>query len=98
MNKEGDDSREFCDVCHIGSMRPQRAIYARWHDGQFVVVPGVPALRCDFCGDILFDENALTQLVLLLGPESGVSDQYQRRASGLDENQETGLRDRRSVS
>jgi YgiT-type zinc finger domain-containing protein len=95
MNADVSESRVFCAYCHIGSLRPHRATYARWHDGQFVIMPGVPAWHCDFCGEILYDNGALTRLVLLLGPESDLEDQQRWRAAGLEENREADLGDRR---
>jgi YgiT-type zinc finger domain-containing protein len=97
MNGDAGGAHEFCDGCHIGSLRPYRATYARWHDGQFVVVQGVPAWRCDYCGDTFYDDEALSRLALLLGPESDMEDQRRWRATGLDEDREVGLGNRRRV-
>lgn len=97
MQSDPKPDVEFCEICHVGSLRPYRATYARWHDGQFVVVPGLPAWRCDVCGDTFYDNSALAQLALLLGPEVNVEDQKGRRSPGLDDGQRTGLGDRRMV-
>jgi YgiT-type zinc finger domain-containing protein len=84
MNAHIDDSREFCERCHIGSVKPHRATYSQWHDGEFVIVPGLAAWRCDFCGDIFFDSEDLDRLFLLLGPESIIGEQQAWRKTGLD--------------
>jgi len=97
MNRDTDESKEFCDGCHIGSLQACRATYARWHGGQFVIVPGVPAWRCDFCGDTFYDIEALTRLVMLLGPESNLEDHRRWRATGPDESSRTGLGERRRI-
>ena len=94
MKTDDNISREFCEGCHIGTMQPCRATYAQWHNGQFVVVPGMPAWRCDFCGDTYYDNEALTRLVLLLGPETGSEHERRRRATGLDDSFGDGLGDR----
>lgn len=94
MNKDAGEAKEFCQGCHIGSFQPARTTYARWHDGEFVIVPRVPAWRCDYCGDTFYDDEALTRLILLLGPESDVQTEQPWRATGLDDSSEAGLGDR----
>ena len=97
MSRDAAETNEFCETCHIGSPQPFRATYARWHDEQFVVVAGIPAWRCDFCGDSYFDNDALTRLALLLGPESTLEDQRRSRGRGLGGSLGTGLGSRRRV-
>jgi len=97
MNKDATESKEFCESCHIGSLQACRATYARWHDGQFVIVPGVLAWRCDFCGDTFYDTQALTRLAMLLGPESTLDDHRRWRATGPDDSRRTDLGDRRRI-
>jgi len=97
MNIEVDRESEFCEGCHVGSLRPYRAPYARWHNGQFVVAPRVPAWRCDYCGETFYDDDALTRLFLLLGPESDMEDERRWRATGLDEDRRPELGNRRRV-
>jgi YgiT-type zinc finger domain-containing protein len=91
------ESEVFCDNCHVGSVRAWRATYARWHAGHFVVVPGVPAWRCDYCGDTFYDSEALYRLFLVLGPESQARVPKRSLATGFDENHGAGLGDRRRV-
>jgi YgiT-type zinc finger domain-containing protein len=88
---------EFCESCHVGRLLPYRATYAHWHEGEFIVVPGVPAWRCDYCGDAFYDNEALARLVLLLGPESVPGDHKRRRTAGLEGSVGEGLGDRRRV-
>jgi YgiT-type zinc finger domain-containing protein len=97
MNNDADEPKEFCEVCHTGSMRPLRLPYAHWYDGQLVIVPGMRAWCCDFCGETVYDEYALARLALLLGPDANSEDQRRRRTPGLDENRAEGLGDRRLV-
>ncbi len=94
MEDADNITREFCDGCHVGSLQPCRAIYTQWHNGQFVIVPGVPAWCCDFCGDTFYDSQAMNRLVLLLGPEPGTENSSRRRAAGLEESSGEGLGDR----
>ncbi len=90
---------ELCPICRIGAMRPTRATYARWHGGQFILLPGVPAWRCDYCGDLVYDETTLARLIALLGPpDSGENEPAlyrDRRQSGYGDFLED--RDRRRV-
>ena len=92
-----DKPTEFCKVCHVGSSQPHRVTYARWHSGEFILMPGMPAWRCDFCGDTFYDHGALAQLALLLGPDDDMEDQQQWRATGLEEMQKPEFGDRRLI-
>ncbi len=62
-----------CPNCRIGYMRLRRITYAGHHGDLFVVVPNMPAYICDVCSNRQYDEEALMQLVPLIGPrgESG---------------------------
>ncbi|MCS6963139.1 YgiT-type zinc finger protein [Thermoflexus sp.] len=62
-----------CPNCRIGYMRPHRITYAGYHGDLFIVVPNMPAYICDVCGNRQYDEEALMQLIPLIGPrgESG---------------------------
>jgi YgiT-type zinc finger domain-containing protein len=97
MTGDENSTSEFCESCHVGSLQACRATYARWHDGDFVVLPGVPAWRCDYCGDTFYDREALRRLVLLLGPESSPEVETQRRATGFEDSDDLGLTDRRRM-
>jgi YgiT-type zinc finger domain-containing protein len=65
---------ETCPVCHIGSMRERQVTYTQMHEGQLVVIQGVPALICDFCGERWFDTKTVNGLQRLLQPDSGASE------------------------
>ena len=97
MKTNHKESEEFCGYCHVGSLHPDRATYARWHDGQFVILPGVAAWRCDFCGEIFYDNEVMSRLVLLLGPESDMGDEREWYRAGLGSEGERGLGGRRLV-
>lgn len=86
-----NQDQPFCTYCHIGSLQPCQATFARWHEGQFIVMPGMSAWRCDFCGEMVYDRDVLNRLALLLGTESCLEDQRRGRAPGLDENWEVNL-------
>ncbi len=88
-------SKTFCSNCYIGSLRPSRTTLSRWHEGQLIVLPGVSADRCDFCGEIFYDQDVLTRLALLLGSEVNLKDRRYERAAGLDENWKVTLGRRR---
>ena len=95
MSDLTNNTRQFCEMCHIGSLQPFRTAYARWHAGVFVIMPGMPAWRCDYCGDTFYDDDALQRLTLLLGPESRSHGKKRWPTSGVEENTDPGLGDRR---
>ena len=97
MDREENETEEFCTSCHIGVLRLHRTTYTCWHDGQFIVMPGVWVWCCDFCGDSFYDDEFLTRLVLLLGPEANLEMQRKWRTPGLDENWGADVGDRRRI-
>lgn len=97
MKTDIAETREFCEICHVGSLRPYRATYVRWHGGKFAIVSAVPAWRCDFCGDAFYDDEALARLVLLLGSESHSGDRQRRRGLGPEGRLRSGFGDRRRI-
>jgi YgiT-type zinc finger domain-containing protein len=97
MSEQGEESSRFCESCHVGSLQRCRATYARWHGGQFVLMPGVPAWRCDYCGDTFYDNEALARIVLLVGVDSDAEVARGWRSAGLEDSPELGLIDRHRV-
>ncbi len=87
-------NKTVCNNCYIGSLRSGQATLSRWHAGQLIVLPGVSVGRCDFCGEIFYDQDALDRLALLLGSEFKKDRRY-GRAAGLDGNWEVSLGRRR---
>jgi YgiT-type zinc finger domain-containing protein len=65
---------ETCPVCHIGSIRERRVTYTQMHEGQLVVIQGVPALVCGFCGEKWFDTDVMDGLQRLLRSDRGSSE------------------------
>lgn len=97
MDTQQSEPQEFCSICHIGSPQPSRVTYARWHEGQFIVVPGMPAWRCDFCNETFYDDEAFERLIMLLGPESEAEDQRRGRAFGFGGQWKPELGDRHRI-
>lgn len=95
MERDTGESFGFCSSCHVGKLKAHRTTFTHWFSGELVVVPGVQAWRCDYCGDAFFDNETLGRLVLLLGPETTSSDTQRRHATGLDEGLGGNLGDRR---
>jgi len=62
---------ETCPVCHTGSMHERRVTYTQVYEDQLVVIQGVPALVCDFCGERWFDNEAVDGLQRLLQSDAG---------------------------
>lgn len=59
-----------CPQCQMGTLHPQRIVFAHWFEGQFITIPNFPAWACDICGLCEYDPVALEQLELILGPEA----------------------------
>jgi YgiT-type zinc finger domain-containing protein len=55
-----------CETCQVGRCQPAQVPYLCWLGGRVVNVPGVPALVCDVCGEIAYDEAYLDHLEMLL--------------------------------
>lgn len=81
-------NQTFCSNCYIGSLQPGQTTLSCWLEGQLVVLPGISAERCDFCGEIFYDQDTMNRLTLLLGSEINLKDRRYERAAGLDGNWE----------
>jgi YgiT-type zinc finger domain-containing protein len=55
-----------CEECRVGRYCEGLAPFTAWFESQMVVVPDVPALVCDACGDIVYDPDFVRHLQLLL--------------------------------
>jgi YgiT-type zinc finger domain-containing protein len=60
-----------CPHCQSGSMRLKRVVYARWHGPAFITMPNFPGWVCDVCGQCEYDQAAVDQICILLGPAAG---------------------------
>ncbi len=60
------DAREICSFCHVGHVAEQSLTYTEWYDEELIVVPGVPARICDYCGEKEFDPFVVGTLRRLL--------------------------------
>ncbi len=88
---------QACRNCRVGTLQPHLVTYARWHGEHFVVLPNVPAWRCDFCGEILYDLDVLGPLRALLGPETSLDldDRWLLDTESGDDTWGLGLSNRR---
>jgi len=59
-----------CPHCGSGSLLPKRVTLAGWYGGHFITLPNFPGWVCDVCGAWEYDEAALEQLEVLLGPKT----------------------------
>jgi YgiT-type zinc finger domain-containing protein len=57
----------ICPACHFGKLNTQTTTYTQVYHGQFIVIPNVPTLVCDVCGEKVFDRETLSRLSGLLG-------------------------------
>ncbi|TFG70709.1 MAG: YgiT-type zinc finger protein [Anaerolineales bacterium] len=57
-----------CSECHIGQMQADQVTYFTWLDEDLITVPDFPSWKCDICGHLEYDLEALNNLALLLCP------------------------------
>lgn len=57
---------EICNLCHVGNVREENLTYTEWYEEELVVVPGVPARVCDYCGEKEYDPFVVGTLRRLL--------------------------------
>jgi YgiT-type zinc finger domain-containing protein len=60
------NAREICSFCHVGHVTEQNLTYTEWYEEELIVVPGVPARLCDYCGEKEFDPFVVGTLRRLL--------------------------------
>ncbi|RTL03450.1 MAG: type II toxin-antitoxin system MqsA family antitoxin [Lysobacterales bacterium] len=51
-----------CPVCQLGTLNPGTASVRFERDGMTVVIEAAPALICDTCGEVWFDDAAAERL------------------------------------
>jgi YgiT-type zinc finger domain-containing protein len=56
----------ICPICHYGRLDEHQITYSQVFEGKLVVIPNVPALVCDVCGERILDDELLTRLSGLL--------------------------------
>jgi len=75
---------QYCPACKVGRLIPTRRTYVYQYGETLVQSPDVPALKCDACRLVLFDEDALARIELLIGeagpPPNVASDSAPRAA------------------
>jgi YgiT-type zinc finger domain-containing protein len=62
-------SENLCPLCHVGKLHEKRTTFTQVFDGQVIVMPSVPALVCDVCGERTMAQDTLLNLSGLLGVE-----------------------------
>ncbi len=55
-----------CPVCHDGMLEQQRIETSMRRGDGWIVVSGVPAIKCDLCGETTFSQEVSERLVSLL--------------------------------
>jgi YgiT-type zinc finger domain-containing protein len=68
----------FCPTCHVGRLHVRKVTYTQVFDGHLVVIANASALVCDICGERVFDNDMLSWLSGLLGPDQGHTRQVPR--------------------
>jgi YgiT-type zinc finger domain-containing protein len=52
----------LCTFCKASTLKEIKADYKRNIKGQRYLIKNVPAVTCDECGDIYFDNNIITKI------------------------------------
>lgn len=86
-----------CDVCHIGTRRERQTSYIYWLDGTLVIMPNTTIWVCDVCDDVVFDEEQIAQLEMLLGVQIDAVHTVERHGKVQSANQGVPPSRRRSV-
>ncbi len=63
---------ESCPECQVGTLRPGAVPYYARLEGTLVTVPSFPAWICDVCRHCEYDEDALEDLRVILGPAAQI--------------------------
>jgi YgiT-type zinc finger domain-containing protein len=63
---------ESCPECQVGALRPGAVPYYVRLEGALVTVPSFPAWICDVCRHCEYDEDALEDLRIILGPAAQI--------------------------
>lgn len=56
-----------CPNCQVGRLKPIRTTYAHIYDDTLIQVPNIPAWKCDVCGEIIYDPDAIRRIEVLIG-------------------------------
>ena len=59
-----------CPVCRAGERRDERVETWMRKGDQWVLMTGVPATKCDLCGETTFSQTVADRLAEILAPDS----------------------------
>lgn len=59
-----------CPVCRAGELRDERVETWMRKGDQWVLMTGVPATKCDLCGETTFSQTVAERLAEILAPDS----------------------------
>ena len=60
-----------CENCRIGHFQPISTPYVNWLGGHILLIPDAPAVRCDICGEMRYDDGFINNLQFLLDQFAG---------------------------
>jgi YgiT-type zinc finger domain-containing protein len=78
-DKHPENPPESCPECQVGMLRPGAVPYYATLEGTLVTVPSFPAWICDVCRHCEYDENALEDLRVILGPAAQIPSLHNSR-------------------
>jgi len=56
-----------CPTCQVGRLKPIRTTYTKIYDDTLIQVPNIPAWKCDVCGEVFHDPDAIRRIEVLIG-------------------------------
>lgn len=76
-----------CPRCQVGRLRITYATYAQLYDGKILSAPDMPMYRCDVCGFVEFEQEAVQYIKMLTGQFDDIIDEdrmISRRSSPIE--------------
>ncbi len=70
---------DVCPECLVGALQPRTVPYYATWKGMLITIPYFPAWVCDVCRRCEYDENAVNELRVILGPAAALPAMPARR-------------------
>jgi YgiT-type zinc finger domain-containing protein len=58
---------DTCPACQMGRLNLIRTTYTHIYDDTLIQVPNIAAWKCDVCGEIFYDPDAVRRIEVLIG-------------------------------
>lgn len=71
IRRIGADMEQQCETCRFGKLQAEHMTYTVRFQDRLVIMPDVPTLICDVCGDFTPDPDFILRVEALLGVKPG---------------------------